>query len=101
VTSPKRVKSMPDVPTVSESGVPGYEATSWYMIIVPSKTPAAVVSKIHAETVKALQSKDIIDVLARGGSEPVGNTPAEATEFLKVEIARWGKVIRQAKVTVQ
>ena len=101
VTSPKRVKSMPDIPTVSESGVPGYEATSWYMIIVPSKTPAAVVSKIHAETVKALQSKDIIDVLARGGSEPVGNTPAEATEFLKVEIARWGKVIRQAKVTVQ
>ena len=101
VTSPKRVSSMPDIPTVSESGVPGYEATSWYMIIMPSKTPAAIVSRIHAETVKGLKSKDIIDVLARGGSEPVGNTPKEATEFLKVEIARWGKVIKQANVKVQ
>lgn len=101
VTSPKRVGTMPDVPTVSESGVPGYEATSWYMILLPSKTPAAIVSKIHAETVKGLKSKDIIEVLARGGSEPVGNTPKEATAFLNVEIARWGKVIRQAKVSVQ
>jgi len=101
VTSPKRVSSMPDIPTVSESGIPGYEATSWYMIIMPSKTPATIVSKIHAETVKALKSRDIVDVLAKGGSEPVGNTPKEATEFLKVEIARWGKVIKQAKVKIE
>ena len=101
VTSPKRVSSMPDVPTVAESGVPGYEATSWYMLIMPSKTPATIISKIHAGTVKALQSKDIIDVLAKGASEPVGNSPREATEFLKVEIARWGKVIRQANVKVE
>jgi len=101
VTSPKRVSSMPDIPTVSESGIPGYEATSWYMIIMPSKTPAAIVSKIHAETVKAIKAKDIVDILAKGGSEPVGNTPKEATEFLKAEIARWGKVIRQAKVKVE
>jgi tripartite-type tricarboxylate transporter receptor subunit TctC len=101
VTSPKRISSMPDIPTVSESGIPGYEATSWYMIIMPSKTPAAIVSKIHAETVKGLKSKDIVDVLAKGGSEAVGNTPKEATEFLKAEIARWGKVIKQAKVKVE
>ena len=101
VTSPKRVGSMPNIPTVAESGVPGYEATSWYMAIMPSRTPAAIVSKIHAETVKALQSRDIVDVLAKGGSEPVGNTPKEATEFLKAEIARWGKVIRQAKVKIE
>jgi len=101
VTSPKRVTSMPDIPTVSESGIPGYEATSWYMIIMPSKTPAAIVSKIHAETVKELKSRDIVEVLAKGGSEPVGNTPKEATEFLKAEIARWGKVIKQAKVKVE
>jgi tripartite-type tricarboxylate transporter receptor subunit TctC len=71
------------------------------MIIVPSKTPAAIVSKIHAETVKELKSKDIVEVLAKGGSEPVGNTPKEATEFLKAEIARWGKVIKQAKVKIE
>jgi len=101
VTSPKRVASMPDIPTVSESGIPGYEATSWYMIIMPSKTPPAIISKIQAETAKGLKSKEVIDVLAKGGSEPVGNTPKEATEFLKAEIARWGKVIKQAKVKVE
>ena len=101
VTSPQRIGSMPDVPTVAESGVPGYEATSWYMLIMPGKTPAPIISKIHTETVKALKSKEFIDVLAKGGSEPVANTPKEAMEFLKAEIARWGKVIKAAKVTVQ
>ena len=101
VTSPKRVASMPDVPTVAESGVPGYEATSWYMILLPIKTPPAVVAKIHDQTLQALKSPDIIEVVAKGGSEPVGNSQKEATDFLKVEIDRWGKVIRQAMVTVQ
>jgi tripartite-type tricarboxylate transporter receptor subunit TctC len=101
VTSPKRASAMPDVPTLSEAGVPGYEATSWYMIIIPSKTPAPIVNKIYSETAKALKSSDIVDVLARGASEPIGNNPKEATEFLKAEIARWGKVIRQAKVKIE
>jgi len=101
VTSPKRVASMPDVPTVAESGVPGYEATSWYMILLPIKTPPAIVAKIHDQTLQALKSPDIIEVLAKGGSEPVGSSQKEATDFLKVEIDRWGKVIRQAMVTVQ
>jgi tripartite-type tricarboxylate transporter receptor subunit TctC len=71
------------------------------MLIVPAKTPAAVVARIHGETVKALKSPDIVETLAKGASEPLGNTPREGTEFLKVEIARWGKVIRQAKVTIE
>ena len=101
VTSPKRVGSMPDIPTVSESGIPGYQATSWYMIIMPSKTPPGIIAKIQAETAKGLKTKEVIDVLAKGGSETVGNTPKEATEFLKAEIARWGKVIKQANVKVE
>ena len=101
VTSPRRASAMPDVPTVAESGVPGYEATSWYMLIVPSRTPAPVVAKINGETARALKSSDIIDTLARGASEPLGNSPREATEFLKVEIARWGKVIKDAKVRIE
>jgi tripartite-type tricarboxylate transporter receptor subunit TctC len=71
------------------------------MLIAPAKIPAPVIAKIHEETVKGLKSPDIVEVLARGGSEPVGNTPHEAAEFLKVEIARWGKVIRQAKVKIE
>lgn len=101
VTSPKRVTALPDIPTVAEAGVPGYEATSWYMALVPSKTPSAIVKMLHAETVNALKAKDMQDMLAKGGSDALGNTPAEAMTFLKTEIARWGKVIRDARVQQQ
>ncbi len=100
VTSAGRMKSMPEVPAVAEF-IPGYEAMSWYMVLVPSKTPDAVVARIHAETVKAVKSNEMLEVLARGGTEPVGNTPREAADFLKIEIARWGKVIRQAGVRIE
>ena len=101
VTSPTRVASKPEVPTVAEAGVPGYEANSWYMVLAPAKTPAPIVKMIHAETVNALKQKDMLAMLEKGGTEPVGNTPAEAMVFLKAEIARWGKVIRDAKVQQQ
>jgi tripartite-type tricarboxylate transporter receptor subunit TctC len=100
VTSPKRMASMPDIPTVSESGVPGYEATSWYMMLTPSKTPAAIVKQLNEETVKGLKAEDMREMMARAGVEPLGNTPTEAMAFLKAEIARWGKVIKMANVKV-
>jgi tripartite-type tricarboxylate transporter receptor subunit TctC len=100
VTSLKRVNSLPDVPTVAESGVPGYEATSWYMMLTPGKTPAAIVNQLNQEIVKALKADDMREMMARAGVEPLGNTPREAMEFLKVEIAKWGKVIRMAKVKI-
>ncbi len=100
VTSPKRAATLPDVPTVAESGVPGYEATSWYMILVPGKTPPAVVNKINIETLKALKDRDMIDLLTRGGADPLGNSPREAMEFLKSEIARWGAAVKRAGVRV-
>ena len=101
VTSAKRVKSLPEVPTVAESGVAGYEAISWYMLLVPSKTPAAVVNQLNGETVKALKSGDMVEMLARAGTDPLGNSPREAMEFLKVEIARWGKAVKQAGVKIE
>ena len=101
VTSSKRVSSVPDVPTVGEAGVPGYEAISWYMVLVPSKTPVAIINKLNAETVNALKARDMQDMLAKGGTDALGNTPAEAMNFLKSEIARWGRVIRDAKVQQQ
>ena len=84
-----------------KSGVPGYEAASWYMIIMPAKTPPALIARMHDQTVQALKSPDIVDVLAKGGSEPVGNSSVEAKQFLKTDIARWSEVITQAMVTVQ
>ncbi|MDB5812381.1 MAG: putative exported protein [Betaproteobacteria bacterium] len=101
VTSAKRVNSLPDIPTVAESGVPGYEAIAWYMLLVPSKTPAFIVNQLNAETLKALKSAEMIDMLARAGTDPLGNTPREAAEFLKVEIARWGKAVKQAGVKIE
>ena len=101
VTSAKRVKSLPDVPTVAESGVPGYEAISWYMLLTPAKTPAAVVNQLNAETVKALKSDEVVEMLARAGTDPLGNSPRDAMEFLKVEIARWGKAVKQAGVRIE
>jgi tripartite-type tricarboxylate transporter receptor subunit TctC len=71
------------------------------MLLVPGKTPAAVINKINAETLKALKDKDMIDMLARAGADPLGNSPREAMEFLKVEIARWGKAVRQAGVKIE
>ena len=99
VTSAKRMSAMPDVPTVAES-VPGYEAMSWYALLAPAKTPAAVIQKIHGETVRALKSPEIVESLVKAGAEPLGNTPAEADAFLRAEIARWGRVIKQAKVKI-
>jgi tripartite-type tricarboxylate transporter receptor subunit TctC len=93
--------ALPDIPTVAEAGVPGYEATFWYLLLVPAKTPPAVVAQINAETVKSLKTNDMIDMLARAGTDPPGNTPDEALSFLKIEIARWGKIIKQAGVKIE
>ena len=101
VTTAKRVVSQPDVPTIAEAGVAGYEASSWYMILAPSKTPTTIINQIHRETVNALKGKEMLEMLARGGTEAVGSTPKEAMEFLKIEIARWGKVIKQANLKQQ
>ncbi len=101
VTSAKRVTSLPDVPTVAEAGVPGYEAMAWYMLLVPSKTPAAAVNQLNAETVKALKAGDMVEMLARAGTDPLGNSPREAMDFLKAEITRWGKAVRQAGVRIE
>lgn len=70
------------------------------MLLAPSKTPAPVIDKLHDETIKALKSKDMLDMMARAGTEAVENTPREAAEYLKVEIARWGKVIKQAGIKI-
>jgi len=100
VTGKERAAVLPDVPTVAESGVPGYEATSWYMVLVPGKTPPEVINKINAETVRSLKDKDMIELLTRGGADPLGNSPREAMEFLKSEIARWGAAVKRAGVKV-
>ena len=98
VTGAKRSRAAPDIPTVSESGIPGYEVTTFYGISAPAKTPQPVLDKLHSEIVRAIKSPEVVEKLQGLGAEPVGNTPAEYAAFMKAEIAKWGKVIKAAGI---
>jgi tripartite-type tricarboxylate transporter receptor subunit TctC len=98
VTGGKRSAASPDVPTVTESGVPGYVVTGWYGMMVPAATPAAIVRTLHEGTVKALKSKEVSGRLSAEAADIVANTPQEFAAFLKAESEKWTAVIRKSKV---
>jgi tripartite-type tricarboxylate transporter receptor subunit TctC len=98
VGSSVRSPFMPDVPTVAESGYPGFEAVGWIGLAAPAKTPEAVLNKINAEVVKILATQDMKERLAGLGVTPVGDTRAQFTAFVRSEIAKWGKLIKDAGV---
>jgi tripartite-type tricarboxylate transporter receptor subunit TctC len=98
VTSAKRAPTLPNLPTLAEAGVPGYEATSWNGVFAPAKTPRPLVSKLHADIVKVLKTPDVREKLIAAGSDPVGSTPEEFSAYVKSELARWGKVIRENNI---
>ena len=94
VASRERLAAFPDIPTIAESGVPGFEATQWYGLLVPAATPKDVVAKIQRDTAAALRDPAVNERLASEGAEPVGNTPEQFGAFIRSEIELWGKVIR-------
>lgn len=94
VATAKRLPLLPELPTIAEAGVPGYEATQWYGVLVPAGTPKPVVAKLNAEMAKAIHGKDVREKLAADAAEPVGNSPEEFGAFIKKEIARWAPVVR-------
>ena len=97
VTTSHRSQALPELPTIAESGVPGYEAATWYGLLAPAGTPKAIVGRLHAEIVKILAT-DTRQLLMAQGFEPVGNTPAEFAAYIRSEITKWGKVIRDAGI---
>ena len=101
VTTAKRSRVLPDLPTVSESGVTGYQNSTWFGLLAPAGTPSAVLSKLNAELVKTSQSPDIVERLAPDGGEPVGSTPEQFGRHLALEIARWRKVVKDAGMKVE
>ena len=101
VTTAQRSRVLPDLPTITESGVPGYENSTWFGVIAPAGTPPAIVGKLNAELVKASQSPDIIDRIAPDGGEPVGSTPEEFGRHVAAEIIRWRKVVKDADIKVE
>ena len=98
VTSARRSQALPGLPTIAESGVPGYEASTWYGVLAPAHTPAAVVARLHGDIVKILADAALHARLADQGFDPVGNSPEEFGAYIKSEILKWGKVIRDAGI---
>jgi tripartite-type tricarboxylate transporter receptor subunit TctC len=85
---------MPEVPTIDEAGVRGYESNAWYGLLAPAKTPAAIVEQLHRETVRALQSPDLRGSLTNQGAEPVGNSGEQFNAIIKDEIEKWRKLVQ-------
>ena len=101
VTGAKRSAAAPDIPTVSESGIPGFLVTTWYGVSAPAKTPRPIIDRLNSEIVRALNSPDLKNRLTNDGADPVGNTPEQYTAFVENEIAKWTKVIRAAGIKAE
>ena len=101
VTGAKRAQIAPEVPTVSESGVPGYAFDVWYGLVFPGGTPQAIVKKTHAEVVKQLKSPEVSTRFAGAGVEPQTNTPEAFAELIRREVITWSKVVKAANIRVE
>jgi tripartite-type tricarboxylate transporter receptor subunit TctC len=101
VTTAKRTPAAPDVPTLAESGLPGFDVSGWYAFFVPAKTPSDIVRKMHADTAAALAEPAIKGRLEQLGLFVVGSTPDELASFLKAEMAKWGPLIKEAGIKVE
>jgi tripartite-type tricarboxylate transporter receptor subunit TctC len=98
VTSAKRMASLPDVPTIDESGYKGFAAIDWKGLVAPAGTPPAVIAQLRTEVEKALKQKETLERLAADGSAPMSATPEQTVAFIKAEHARWGAIVREASV---
>ena len=94
----KRSSAAPEIPTVAESGLPGFEVTDWQGLLAPAKTPAAVIERLNRETIRILNERDVNQRLAAAGLQVATNTPAQFADFIRAEIDKWGKVIRAAGI---
>ena len=101
VSSAQRVQAAPDIPTVAEAGVAGFEALSWFGLLAPAKTPPSVVAKLATETQRIMKLADVRERITGLGAQPVGGTPQEFGAFIRSEIAKWQKVIRDAGVKAE
>ena len=98
VTGKKRSQLMPELPTIAESGLPGYDASGWYGLFVPAATPKAVVTRLNQEAVKALRLPEVVKTLSSQGAEPVASTPEEFGAFVRSEIDKWANLVKVAKM---
>ena len=98
MTGRTRSRAAPDVATVAEQVVPGYESSLWYALLAPAATPQAIIKRVHAETVRILKTPEVTGQLLSQGAEPIGSDPQELRKFVAAEIERWTKVIERANI---
>lgn len=101
VLGAKRSPLLPNVPTVAESGVPGYEVTNWFGLVAPANTPKNVVAKLHADVSKALQQPELRSQLEKMGADVVNNTPEQFAAQIRVDSAKWAKIIKEANIKLE
>ena len=97
-TGAQRAAVLPEYPTVAEAGVPGYEASQWYGVLAPAQTPGEIVKRLHTEVVRILKTPDMRQKLVADGTDPVGSSPDEFARYIRSELAKWGKVARDAGI---
>jgi tripartite-type tricarboxylate transporter receptor subunit TctC len=100
LTAAKRSPILPQLPTIAESGLPGYEQSAWHGIFAPAGTPPAVIEKLHADVIRALRSPDIVQRLASQGVDSIGSSPSELAAFLRQDIAKYAKLVKAANITI-
>ena len=100
VTTKKRVSSLPEVPTLAEAGLPGYEVEQWNGILIPHGAPKVIITKLNTEINKIIELPEVQEILINSGAEPEGGTPEAFAAFLKADISKWAKVIKDAKLKV-
>ena len=98
VSSATRSRALPDLPTVAESGVPGFDVTVWFAVLAPAATPRDIVNRLNGEIIKAIKTPDMRERLAQQGAEPVGNTSDEFAAVIKRDLAKWAKVVKDAGI---
>jgi tripartite-type tricarboxylate transporter receptor subunit TctC len=101
VTTAKRSQALPEVPSIAEAGVPGYEATQWFGVLAPAGTPRPIIDRLNQEIVKLLKSPDVRDRLIADGTDPAPTTPEEFAAYIKSETEKWTRVIKAAGIKPQ
>ena len=100
VTTSKRTKLAPELPTIAESGLPGFDISTWFGIFVPAGTPRPVVDRLHAEFTRALAAPDVREKMLALGAEPVGSTPEQFAAYVKAEAAKYAKLVKTSGAKV-
>ncbi len=98
ISSATRSPIVPEIPTVAEAGLPGFESVQWYGMLAPARTPKDIITRLHAEMTRVLQQPDIKERFASDGADPVGNTPEEFARYIQSELIKWAKVAREAGI---